>query len=895
MQSISVRKTSGFRFLVCGSALALGIAIGSPAAAQDEDAFDPNGFENEPIVVTATKREQTLQEVPVAVTVTSGETIERAQIRDLKDLSSVVPSLRVNTLQSSANTNFVIRGFGNGANNAGIEPSVGLFIDGVYRSRSAAMVADLPDVERVEVLRGPQSTLFGKNASAGIISMTTRRPEFDFGGSVEASYGNFDAIVVKGVVTGPISDALAFSLAGSVNKRDGYIDDLNLGIDTDDRDRWMVRGQLLAEPSDALTVRLIGDYGKIDELCCAVVNLRQSASTLAIIAPPPFGLGGQVPDFRDPFADVTYTNLPSTNDITNWGISGQVDFELGPATVTSITSYRGVEALTNQDSDFTSADLLGRNSQDLDIKTFTQELRLNTELFDRANLLLGAFYFNERIDQSNQLLYGADFRNYADLLIRGQSQNVFSLLQVEQLLGSLSGNPALFAGQSFNQGDGFTEAYDLKNDAISIFGQIDFELTDRLTLTAGLSYTHDKKTFATDSFSTDVFSSIPLGQFVEPARNVFISQGVASALGNPGGFATPEQILAFASGQFGPEAAAAFANVIVPTATATSNSLLALRGLQFLPPFLNVPNAVESGRISDDDFSYTLSLAYQVTDSLNTYARYATGYKGASVNLSRDSRPSPADFGAIQAAGLGLPNLVPGSRFAGPEDSTLYEIGVKADWGRLASANLAFFKQEIEGFQSNLFTGTGFFLANAGKQSVQGFEFEGMVRPVDPFTLSLAVTYLDAQYDSFNLSAFGDLSGTTPAGFTPLSVTFGASYEHEFASGDQLILRSDFHYEAPFRLVEGLPNLVVRNPVSGQVVTVEPALAAAREFEQDVNDLNASITYAMQNGLELSVWGRNLLDDRYIRQIFDSPAQIGSISGYPNQPRTYGVAARFKW
>ena len=132
------------------------------------------------IVVTATKREQTLQDVPVAVSVTTAATLERAQIRDIKDLTTVVPSLRVTERQNSTNTNFLIRGFGNGANNAGIEPSVGVFVDGVYRSRSAAQIGDFPDVQRIEVLRGPQSTLFGKNASAGVISIVTAAPKFDF-------------------------------------------------------------------------------------------------------------------------------------------------------------------------------------------------------------------------------------------------------------------------------------------------------------------------------------------------------------------------------------------------------------------------------------------------------------------------------------------------------------------------------------------------------------------------------------------------------------------------------------------------------------------------------------------------------------------------------------------
>jgi outer membrane receptor protein involved in Fe transport len=244
--------------------------------------------------------------------------------------------------------------------------------------------------------------------------------------------------------------------------------------------------------------------------------------------------------------------------------------------------------------------------------------------------------------------------------------------------------------------------------------------------------------------------------------------------------------------------------------------------------------------------------------------------------------------------GLGLPNLRAGSRYADAEDATLYEAGVKGDWGNV-SANIAVFKQEIKGFQSNIFTGVGFFLANAGKQSVFGAEFEGRWRPVDPLTLTLAMTWLDPKYDNFMLSAFGDLSGTKPAGFAPFSLTVGANYVHEFGNGDRLIVRGDFHYESPFKLVEGLPNLIVTNPITNQILDVTAALAAAQEFKQKVSDLNASITYAMTNGLEFTVWGRNLLDDRMIRQIFDSPAQIGSISGYPNQPRTYGVAARMRF
>ena len=218
-----------------------------------------NGVQLEEVVVTATKREQTLQDVPVAVTVTTGETITRAAVRDVADLASLVPSLRVTQLQTSTNTNFIIRGFGNGANNPGIEPSVGVFIDGVYRSRSAGSIGDLVDVQRVEVLRGPQSTLFGQNASAGVISVITQQPDFDWGGFVEAGFGNLNERVFKGKVTGPLTDSLAFSVTGSMNQRDGYFVNLTNNAQLNDRDRWDLRAQLLWNASENTTVRLIAD------------------------------------------------------------------------------------------------------------------------------------------------------------------------------------------------------------------------------------------------------------------------------------------------------------------------------------------------------------------------------------------------------------------------------------------------------------------------------------------------------------------------------------------------------------------------------------------------------------------------------------------------------------
>ncbi len=870
--------------LVPGSTFAQDAAAGVRAAdsGPNADASASQDATGNAIIVTATKREQTLQEIPVAVTVTTAETLEREQIRDLRDLQSVVPSLRVTQLQSSANTNFIIRGFGNGANNAGIEPSVGVFVDGVYRSRTSAQIGDLPNVARIEVLRGPQSTLFGKNASAGVISIITRPPSFTPTGSVEFAYGNYDAMVGKAYVSGPLDDSFAVSLAGGINRRDGYNRDAGSDTRTNERDRWFVRGQGLFDNGGALTARLIVDYDRIDENCCGVVNLQSSAATAAIRA-----LGGQVNDPADRFANVVYNNFPSTNLIENAGVSWEFDADLGPVALTSITAFRETEGDFSQDVDFTSADLLRRDyAQTLD--TFTQELRASGN-FGPVSALAGLFYFDEKVREDQTVSRGLAFRPFADLAIGGTGSGA-AVANLEGTLGTLYGNPTQFIGQFFRPGLLETGTFLLDNQALSLFGQADVELTAGLVLTLGGNYTMDDKQSTTAYRSTDVFSGIDL---VDAGNRAITAQGIATTVGTLlmlGRPASQAEIGAFAQANpagFAQVRAGAQAFADANDSNPQVNPLLGARALQIFPPFLNIPNAVESGETSDNDLSYTVRLAYDVNPTVNVYASYATGFKASSFNLSRDSRPFAGDAGALAGAGLSPNNLAFGSRFAGPEEATVIELGFKGNWGRY-SANLTGFRQDIDGFQSNIFTGTGFFLANAGKQRTFGVEFEGTANPVEPLTLNLGVTWLDATYDEFPLSGVGDLSGRSVAGVPPWTVVVGGQWEQPLGNGDAVALRSTFHYESETNIVEGLPGFAGQ----GQ----DAAIAAADQFSREVKDLSASLTYIFTDlGLELSVWGRNLLDDRYLLSIFDSVAQPLAVSGYTNQPRTYGATARWRW
>lgn len=818
-----------------------------PAAGPPSTAAAAAGLEgrDSEIIVTASRRAQTLQQTPIAVSVTTGATIEQAQIRDLIDLQSVVPSLRVNQNQNSGATTFTIRGFGNGANNPGIEPSVGVFIDGVYRSRSAAQITDLPNIERIEVLRGPQSTLFGKNASAGVISIITQKPQFELGGSASATYGNYNTVVLKADVTGPITDKVAFSLAGDYNRRDGYFTVLNLDKDINNRDRYDIRAQLLIKPVEDLEIRIIGDYSRINELCCAtsnVVNGPTGPILSSIIGRPAVVA-------QAPFSDTNLLNRLPRNNIQNYGVSGQIDYNFGNLNLTSITAYRRVGTTTNDDSDFTFADIIVQDAK-TKIHTFTQEVRLTSSFDGPLNFLLGGYYFDEGIKFRNDVILGADARNYLNVLGRG------GLSAVEGIIGAPVGKTF------FQPGQGTSDNFDFSDRSYSVFGSADFKPFERLTLTGGFNYTHDRKNVTSGVITTEPFSAIDLVV-------LGVALGVPPALAN------------------GP-----------------ANPLIGLNALQFLPPFLNFPNAVESGKTRDSNVSYTLRAAYELNRHLNFYATYATGFKASSFNLSRDSRPFPADFipgssaglprpaaSPIRDAGLAIPNLTTGSRFAGPEDAKVIEGGIKGSFP-LVSFNLAVFQQEIKGFQGNVFTGTGFVLSNAGKQSTFGIEFEGSVTPVDPLNLFLSVTYLDAKFDSFRNSAVGDISGQKVAGVSPLTLSTGATFTQKFDNGMKLIARGDYHYESETQVAQGLPGFIT---TTGGVPNFDGAIAIGRQFKRQVNEINASLTLQFNHGLEVSGYVRNLTNDRYLTAIFDGVAQTGSVFGYTNQPRTYGGTVRYKF
>ncbi len=857
------------------------LALSGLTAANAQDADTSSSFAYEEITITATKRPTTLQETPVAVSVTSEETIQKARVLDIKDLSSIVPSLRINQLQTSSNTNFIIRGFGNGANNAGIEPSVGVFIDGVYRSRSAARIGDLPKLQRIEVLRGPQSTLFGKNASAGVVSVVSAKPSFDPEGYVEAGYGNYNNLTAKGYFTTGISDSVAFSIGGNVNKRDGYVESgLSDVSDFNNRDRWSVRGQLLAEPSDATSIRVIADMSKIDEICCGVTNYQNQLAAFAVAA-----LGGQFNDENDPFELVAYQNFDGVNSVDDNGISLHIDHELDSYAITSITSYRNNDSFFDTDADYNSLELLDSVSSDTDISTITQELRVaSTGAENTLDWMFGVYYFTEDVEQTTGLKYGADLRNYIDVLANGPA----TLAGFEGLYGHAPGT-------YFSSDVATVESFTQDNTAYSLFGNIDWHINEMITISGGFNYTKDKKTIDGSTVNNDTFSNI---DFVNDPTLLGITLPqvlFGSTFTDLTELAaTPENIAAIETAAPGTSAA---------IQAGVDAGIAELIPLQFQPQFLPFPNAVEDGKTNDSDFTWNIKAAWDVNDWLNTYVSVATGFKSSSWNLSRDSRPFLLDDLALALAGLLPANYWPGSeegrdgagllpsaqytengrnfltRFAGPEEAKVYEIGFKARYER-GAVNIAVFNQIISGFQSNTFLGTGFALNNAGKQSTKGFELDMTYAPTDWMKLSFSGTFLDPIYDEFEggVDGLNSLTGERPAGIPSRATSTSVEFNKDFDSGASAYFRMDWQHESRTQASETFT-----------------ALVGSEEPYRTINTFNASLGIDMENGWALQLWGRNLFNDEYITTLFPGVAQEGVVNGYRNTPRTYGFNARFNF
>lgn len=475
-----VQKLSLTALLLCGAASEavaeegakgplLAVSSAAPVALEEQVA------QVEEVRVTARRRDENAQDVPIALSVIGAETLAASGAVTLGQIQQLAPSLQVFST-NPRNTNVNIRGLGSNVafSNDGLENGVGVYIDGVFYGRLGQSQFDLVDLQQVEVLRGPQGTLFGKNTTAGAINITSRLPSFTPEASVEASVGNYGYAQVRGSVSGPLGDQAAFRLSLANTTRDGFMENVATGQELQDHQNFTIRGQVLVLPSDNLRIRLIGDYSRQEQVCCvgSVVGAFDRYDSGALIANnlfDRFQRAGYTPLPFDPFARKTDIDAEVRANMSGYGVSAQVDWDIGGHTLTSITAARGWDWDPSNDNDYLGLPILVTGQVSNQQQQFSQEFRLASRAEGRFDYVLGAYYFWQIIEGYGRTGYGSATPSW-------------NLPTVPAVLGD-----AALSGFEYNlQSDPETTSY-------AAFGQGTWRVTDRLKVTGGLRYTFENK------------------------------------------------------------------------------------------------------------------------------------------------------------------------------------------------------------------------------------------------------------------------------------------------------------------------------------------------------------------------------------------------------------------
>jgi iron complex outermembrane receptor protein len=458
--------------LLAGSALAL--AFTAPAAF----AADTNAVELETLIVTASKRAENIQDVPMSVSAVSGDYIEKAGVTNATDLARFIPSVAVTQSNNNRNTTLYVRGIGTSGTNPGIESSVGIFIDGVYILAAGPLQSNLQDVSTIEVLRGPQGTLYGRNTPVGAINITTRAPTQAFEGMIGIRSGDYDDRQFSAYVGGGLSETLAGRLSFWIADRDGYETNLYTGDDVNGVSQYGVRGRLKWTPNDKLTGNFIGYFTRMHSNCCTADQVAPTSPTG--IATPGFlaaaaATGHPFRNFTDGdhIVDDNYESL----DITEvYGGSATFDYDLGGHTLTSITAFNGYTDDIRQ----LAADMLPQatatGAQYLRAEGWSEELRIASPADQKLTYLGGVYLFSESM-----------------------TYTTLTTLDV-------NANRVIAPNRTFIPGDSGFFYYTQKTKSAAVFGQATYHLTDALRLNGGLRYSTDEKHSYVDSYSNPTAS-----------------------------------------------------------------------------------------------------------------------------------------------------------------------------------------------------------------------------------------------------------------------------------------------------------------------------------------------------------------------------------------------------
>jgi iron complex outermembrane recepter protein len=465
----------------------------TPALAQQAVAAPANDEEVAPndIIVSARKTPETLQDTPIAVSVVTGEFLEKTGFTQVSEIARFVPGIALSPLNTTRASGSKIRGLSTFSFSDGFESSVSTVVDGVVLGREAQGFTDFLDVKSVEIIKGPQGTLFGKNASAGVINIQTNDPEFSFGGRADATYGSFNEFKVRGTVTGPlIDDKVALRLTGTYNRRDGVLENAIPGQpDINDRKGYALRGKLLIKATDDLKIVLSGDLGHSSNRCCQ--------STYRFAGPPQFALAfatnpgalqlnaalaalGIVPGPANRKVGVRGDRILEKK--SSGGVALNADYTFGDSSLSSITAWRkwSIDEFNEADG-LSNSNINSRNGTKVDTEQFTQELRLNTKIGSAVDIVAGLFFFHQ------------------DLAAYGR-------VEIELALP--------FPGSHFNV---LTLAdRTVATNSYAAYGEATFNLSDKASIIVGGRYTHDSLVATYNRRSTAFDITKPFTPFFGP-------------------------------------------------------------------------------------------------------------------------------------------------------------------------------------------------------------------------------------------------------------------------------------------------------------------------------------------------------------------------------------------
>lgn len=811
----------------------------------------------EHIEVHAQKTPQNLQEVPVAVTAISSHELVEGVIKDVFDLQNYVPAFNAFQNQSATNSSFSIRGIGTSSQNFGFEPSVGLYVDGVYRSRQNSLINDLVDIAAIEVLRGPQGTLFGKNAAAGAMTFTSTLPTFDeTNGFVDLLVGNDSLVRLSSAASFTlVDDILAMRVSGFSTKGDGFVTERNSGKTLNNKDRSGVKIQMLYKPTEDIQLRIIADYGELDERCCAALTWQNNLEandiagkfgTDALLQSAPFN--ATIYDKSAFYNFTTSLSQPPRSQMKDKGVSAHLDITLNAAwRAVSISAYRSFDSVDVVDTDFSDANLLTA-ANDARQQSFSQELRLH---YDSENMraIMGGYYFTQNLDLTFNTTTQSDFSAFftlagADLLPLAQAINQLSVVTngLIKPAGEMAPSNTAFFHNAYQQ-----------QDSLAVFGQIDWLLSPKLILATGLRYTkEDKSIFSTygengpgiDGLEQDRKQWPNIDQALLGLNDISVALQSGDALSA--------------------QAMAAISPFQRPG-----------WGYYFLGAATVLPRPDLDETLSDDQITGTLKLSYKPTRNQLIYASIATGYKAGGTNTDR----IPPSFDPLFDA----------------EKVRSAELGLKQDWPEHGvRINVAAHYTNIRDFQATTFDGNGFNLQNAGDISVKGLEIEATWLLADATDLSITGARTLASFDSFKRgtcwvaytwhTGIDDPGRATPrdpfcardgdrVGFEPQNSAAITLNHSVTIAGFDTLLSADYQFISDVYLDDS--NDPYKHSNAYRLVNLR--------WNIQIVDWDS----------ELTLWGRNVLDESYIAQSgFDVPVQVGKIMAYPGAPRSYGITLR---